>query len=396
MNKRRNVTVKRLMAALFLGAILLVLLAGAAQTVFFPDEIAAGENRYANQLEPLTAAGYLDGSFQDSVEAALGDQVTFSATLKNMYQSLTSHSVRLLSKPFLSMDYFSDRYFQLGTSTIFGGTNLVYYMYPQSRTAELDEKIRDYNGTLPLYPDAEFYLYYIEKDTDINLQTGEKVDFYGYLRSALTLDDDHMSCFAIDSFEQFREYFYKTDHHWNLQGSYQGYLDVLELLGVEDEPLQPVERVHMSDAFSGSKARNYASTFTERFDAYRFDWPEMTVTINGAPAQDYGMQDYYLSGQDEAVTYGSFYGGDEGEIIFSTDRPERDDILVIGESYDNAVLKLLASHFNNTYSIDLRYYEAYMGQSFSLSEYLREHGINKVLLIGNIDYYLMTEFQLGE
>lgn len=69
---------------------------------------------------------------------------------------------------------------------------------------------------------------------------------------------------------------------------------------------------------------------------------------------------------------------------------------MIGESYDNAVLKLLASHFNNTYSIDLRYYEAYMGQSFSLSEYLREHEIDKVLLIGNIDYYLMTEFQLGE
>lgn len=90
-----------------------------------------------------------------------------------------------------------------------------------------------------------------------------------------------------------------------MQDSYQGYLDVLELLGVEDEPLQPVERVHVSDAFSGSKARNYASTFTERFDAYRFDWLEMTVTINGAPAQDYGMQDYYLSGQDEAVTYGT-------------------------------------------------------------------------------------------
>lgn len=396
MKEKRTITTKRLLSVLFLGVILLVLLAGAAQAVFFPDEIAAGENRYANQLEPLTAAGYLDGSFQDGVEAALGDQVTLSATFKDLYQKFTSHSVRLLSKPFLSMDYFSDRYFQLGTSTIFGGTNLVYYMYPQSRTAELDEKIRDYNETLPLYPDTEFYLYYIEKDTDINLRTGEKVDFYGYLRDALTLNDDHMGCFAINSFEQFREYFYQTDHHWNLQGSYQGYLGVLALLGVEDEPLQPAERVHVSDAFSGSKAKNYASTFTESFDAYRFDWPEMTVTINGVPAQDYGMQNYYLSAQDETVTYGSFYGGDEGEIVFSTGRPERDNILVIGESYDNAILKLLASHFNQTYSIDLRYYEAYMGQSFSLSEYLREHGIDKVLLIGNIDYYLMTEFQLGE
>ena len=396
MLRKAGEIVKKYSGYVFVGVILLVMLAGLLQTVFFPEEIAALENRYANKLEPFTVEGYLDGSFQDGVEAALGDQVTLSGTFKNVFQKISSHSVRLLSTPFLKMDYFRTRYFQLGTSTIFGGTNLVYYMYSQSRTEELDPKIEDYNKTFAAFPDTEFFMYYIEKDTDINLQTEEKATFYEYLRDGLELPEENMGCFTIDSFEEFRTYFYETDHHWNYQGSYRGYLGVLELLGVEENPLQPIEVVHVSDGFSGSKAKSYASSFTEEFAAYRFEFPEMDIQINGTAVEDYGMQEYYLSGQSDAVTYGTFYGGDDGEIVFSTNRPERENILVIGESYDNAILKLLASHYNCTYSIDLRYYEAYTQEPFSLSEYLQEHEIDKVLLIGNIDYYLMSEFMIGE
>ena len=81
-------------------------------------------------------------------------------------------------------------------------------------------------------------------------------------------------------------------------------------------------------------------------------------------------------------------------MIFSTGQTGRENLLVLGESYDNAVLKLLASHFNNTSSVDLRYYEAYMGKKFSFSDYVKEHGITQVLLIGNIDYFIMDEFLL--
>lgn len=388
--------IKKVLAYAFVGAFLLVMLAGLIQTVFFPDEIAVLENRYANQLKPFTVEGYLDGSFQDSVDAALGDQVTLASTFKNVFQQVSSHSVRLLSTPFLKMDYFRTRYVQLGTSTIFGGTNLVYYMYPSSKNEEMAPKIEDYNKTFVEFPDTEFFMYYIEKDTDINLQTGEKAQFYKYLSNGLELPEQNKSCFTIDSFEEFRTYFYETDHHWNYMGSYQGYLGVMELLGLEEDPLQPVETIRVSDGFSGSKAKSSASSFSEEFVAYRFKYPEMDIQINGAPAEDYGQQEYFLSGQSDAVSYGTFYGGDDGEIVFSTNRPERENLLVIGESYDNAILKLLASHYNCTYSIDLRYYEAYMQETFSLSEYLQEHEIDKILLIGNIDYYLMSEFMLGE
>ena len=70
-------------------------------------------------------------------------------------------------------------------------------------------------------------------------------------------------------------------------------------------------------------------------------------------------------------------------------------LLVIGESFDNALLKLLASEFENLYSIDLRNYETDVGKPFDLASYAAEHEIDSVLLIGNLDFWKMDEFLLG-
>ena len=70
--------------------------------------------------------------------------------------------------------------------------------------------------------------------------------------------------------------------------------------------------------------------------------------------------------------------------------------MVIGESYDNAILKLLASHFEKTFSIDLRNYERTFGSKFQFSQYVKDNNVDKVLLIGNIDYFTMDEFMLED
>lgn len=199
----------------------------------------------------------------------------------------------------------------------------------------------------------------------------------------------------MDDLDTFRRWFYRTDHHWNYLGSYEGYLELLDLLEIDEAPLAPAETVTLSARLTGSKASSSkARTVTEPFTAYRFDYPTMAVTVNGAAAADYGAQDAFLSGARSDITYGNFYGGDLGEVIFDTGTEGRGSLLVIGESYDNAVLKLLASHYDKLYSIDLRYYKNYMKQDFRLGDYLAEHGIDQVLLIGNIDYLTMTEFEL--
>ena len=386
---------KKRLDILFLAVILLLLLAGLARTLLFPKEINTYENRYADQAPALSVSAFLDGSYQTELDAALGAQVPFAQHCKKLYNLGTSALLNAMVQPIAQSH--PDRYINVFNLRLFHGTHLTYYTSTLSELApELDARAEHYNQVFADCPDTEFYVYYIEKDTDIDFETGEKVGTCDYLTSRLNLPEDRIGCYRIDNFDQFSQRFYRTDHHWNAQGSYEGYLQVLDLLGVEEAPLTHGEAVTVSPHFSGSKAAS-APILSEPFVAYPVAFPQMDITINGAAAEDYGAQDAWLSGQGAGdISYGAFYGGDMGEIIFRSGTQGRGNLLVIGESFDNAILKLLASHFDSLYSIDLRYYEIYMGTQFSLSDYLERHQIERVLLIGNVDYFVSQDFLLED
>ncbi|MDE6261308.1 MAG: hypothetical protein K2M42_10705 [Oscillospiraceae bacterium] len=382
---------KKAINAAFVGLILVLLLAGLGRTVFLPKEINTYENRYAEKLAPLTLSGWLDGSFQDSVDAALSDQVQLAEIYKKVFHRTSSYYLKAAADPILSRC--EGQYVNYMGILVFNR----YITYsPRSLSAltqPLEKKADNYNEYFAAHPELDFYVYFIEKDTDINFETGEKVPACDYLFDRLELEPDRLGRFAVDSFDEFSTWFYRTDHHWNLNGSYRGYTQLLELLGAESAPLRPTGDAAELGTFSGSKAIGITAAFREPFLAYPFEFPHMDVTVSGYPG-DYGAQDAFFAGQGGAPSYGAFYGWDSGEVVFSTGQTGRENLLVLGESYDNAVLKLLASHFNNTYSVDLRYYEAYMGKPFSFTDYVKEHDITQVLLIGNIDYFIMDEFLL--
>ena len=205
-----------------------------------------------------------------------------------------------------------------------------------------------------------------------------------------------MAAFEINSFADFADRFYKTDHHWNYKGSYEAYLEVLQLLGCGEQPLAPVDTVTLSQSFEGSKTADMDGLFVEDFTVYRFDYPPMTISVNGNLAADYGEAEAYLSSERTDVSYAGFYGEDNGEIVFDTNNTNKENILLIGESYDNAILKLVASHYNRTYSVDLRNYRAFMGEDFHLDSYVKENDISKVLLIGSAEYFIGEDFLLED
>jgi len=386
---------RRISNIVFLALIACVMLGGLARTLFFPKDINYYENRYANKLPPFFPSAFVSGSYQDGFEDALNDQIPLAQQIKKGYNLLTSEYLKRMLIPLLRV---SDQYVAFkGGVAIYGGNHLVVYPKPlSSKKSELDLTAQSHNALFASFPEVEFYAYYIERDADINFENGEKTGLSDYVRSMLDLPTDRIGVFAVDSYEQFRRYFYRTDHHWNYKGSYKGYTELTELLDC-GEPLQPKGEYLISSVFSGARNSSIGSNlFTEEFYAYDFDFPEMTVTINGAKADDYGIEYKLPELSDDTVRYGSYYGWDNGETVFDTSRPELESILVIGESYDNAILKLLASHFDRTYSIDLRNYASQRYKKFDIESYIAEHGIDKVLLIGNIDFYTMEEFRLGD
>ena len=371
----------------FFLLLVLIFLAGLLRTVFRPKEINEYENRYANQLAPLTAASYADGSFQDGMESALSDQVQFSQLAKKTYNFVTSYAAVPLIAP---LENLTHGYVSAGDVLFYEG-KIVYQPWTYLQTECLEAKAENLNTAIASHPELEFYAYYIEKDTDIDFTTGQKIDASESMLSMLNLPDSHKGIYEINSFEEFNERFYNTDHHWNYIGSYEAYRDVLSVLG-GGEPLEPTGVYHSGIYFSGVKSKQFSRFYSDEMTIYSFDFPPMEIQVDGVES-DYGLQDELLRGELGWVSYGDVYGGDNGEVIFDTGK-DGDNILIFGNSYDNAILKLLASHFSKTYSIDLRNYEHTFGEKFDFDSYVREHDISKVLFIGDISFYTMSEFMI--
>lgn len=380
---------------LFVLAVIAFLTLGLARSIWAPKAINSYENRYAEQMPAVSAAGYLDTTFQDGVEAGLMDQVPLAQTMKSLYNR--THARWVLSMVDALYGEEKTQYVAYEGLRLFGENYLVNWTRTLEASQEdLDRKIQALNATFARHPELDFYVYYIEKDTDIDFITGEKSGLAEYLLSGLDLPAERQAVFTVDSFAEFAQKFYKTDTHWNYAGSYEGYCQLHDLLGCQGPALRPAGEAQLvGDAFSGVKAGNIGAEgiLTEPFYAVPYDFPAMSISINGASGGDYGDQAAFLQGTSSlSLTYGNFYGGDNGETVFSTGTQGRGSLLVLGESFDNAILKLLASHYDTLYSVDLRYYEHSMGHPFDLSAYTKEHGISSVLLLGNIDYFVQDTF----
>lgn len=391
MTKKRICTA--LNAAMLLGVVLF-LLAGLARAVLSPKEINDYENRTAEQLPAFTLAGWLDGSFQENVEAALGDQAPLSVTMKKHYNNL-NNAIRHRAFTFVT-EHRPEQTVLYEDFRIYDGSCIAFSPLSKEEVLpQLKVRAQELSAVISAHPETEFHLYYIERDKDIRFETGEKLGVYEYLCENLPLPPERTSRFEINTLSEFRSRFYSTDHHWNWEGSYLGYQQVAKLLGVE-APLAPTgEPVLLSSNFSGSKVQLLGSEnlFAEPFYAYPFPAVDMTVTVNGESSA-YDQPEEFFAGNASYLTYGSFYGSDYAEVIFDTG--EGENLLILGESYDNAIVKLLAGHFGRTHSVDLRHYETTMGKTFRLAQYLKDNDIDRVLLIGCNVFFTDDDFALED
>ena len=346
------------------------------------------ENRAANRLPSFTLTKFLNNSFQNQYELALADQLPLNSKMK-----VVEKSSSLISKlAFYKLNHIL--YQNLGGIYLIED-NLVYAFNDlNEEIPRLDAKMANYRSIINSNPQVKWYLYYIEKDTDINFENNAKLGAYEYMQNHFKANLT-MQKFAINNFKEFQNYFYKTDHHWNYKGSYKAYQEVIKMLTGEDAQNYTEERCF--DAYiSGSKATDIGGNlfFKAQLCAYLFALPEHDVYINGSLVDKYSNKDLYLAGKVNVPSYGDYYGSDYGLIEFDFQQPTKTNLLILGESYDNAINDLVASHFNKTYNVDLRAYKTDMGKEFNIAEFIKENDISQVLFIGNIDFYVLDTFML--
>lgn len=382
--------------SVFIVIIFLILIGGLVKTLFLSKDVNYYENRPAYEIEDFSISSFYTGNFQDNLELAFSDQIPLSQTMKKVYNMSNNLMINTIIENFFKKIY-SNRYFYIGNYIYLFGSegNLVYEPRYLSYGKEIiDSRIENMNKIVSLHPNIDFYIYYIEKDTDINFENNDKHLNSQYLSENLKINKDNFKVFEINSFDEFKEYFYKTDHHWNHRGSYKGYCEIIEMI-TQDEPIPILDTVQLKPKLSGSKASasGYGKLYSEPFLAHKFNLPEHDTYINGEKTE-YGQEEAYINSEIvDNISYGSFYGWDDAEIVFDYHN-NKENILIFGESYDNAIIEMIASHFNKTYSIDLRAYEMDMGHKFEFDKYIAENNITKVLFVGNIGFYLEEIFNL--
>jgi hypothetical protein len=177
--------------------------------------------------------------------------------------------------------------------------------------------------------------------------------------------------------------YYRTDHHWTTLGAYYGCAAVLDALGRGDELPGPDAFQHRvlpgSDRFNGT-LYSKSGIHWLRPDTIEFWVPEEGLSVtswrSGSPEETALYETSYL---DEKDKYSVFLGGNQPLCVIKNENlPEGEKLLLIRDSYSDALAPFLAQYFAEVHLLDLRYYRA------SAAQYAAENGIDRIFVLYSV------------
>ncbi len=180
------------------------------------------------------------------------------------------------------------------------------------------------------------------------------------------------------------EYIYfNTDHHWTALGAYYAYCDYTKMAKIETMPLTKYTKVEYSgflgsfytdtgklkvlennpDTIIAYKPNENANLVYTDNKGTKITWP----VINDV--SDYGA----------TIKYSCFIAGDNSFTeITNPDIQDDSTLVVVKESFGNALVPFLVENYNKIYVIDYRYYKG------SVSDFAIKNGADAVLYMNNV------------
>ena len=260
--------------------------------------------------------------------------------------------------------------------------NDFYYLENQYSKDELDKRldmqVAMFNKLANL--DIDMYLYFPTRYELTKLKDNNLNSYVGIFKDKLS-SKIKVANMDITSLEQYKNYFYKTDHHWNMNGALAGYYDIMDILG--KVPVDNLEVVNKRERkFYGSMAKSVLNNKTYDYILDVDKKLDYDVLVNGKQAsevfkprqirldRDYLYYDYYVQ----------YFNGQYGEICYDYHKDNEENLLILSDSYAWQIDYLIASSFNKTYVVNLRY-DKWKKEDLNLEEYMKERNIKKVLFL---------------
>ncbi|NLT15083.1 MAG: hypothetical protein GXY05_12150 [Clostridiales bacterium] len=187
--------------------------------------------------------------------------------------------------------------------------------------------------------------------------------------------------------------YYATDHHLTFEGALLTYQAIMDRINADNSLCLPVLTAaditvrEVANPFLGSRMRKLFSLISSE-EKLKIAVPNQDIpftrTNNGNPV---APEVYMLPDNTwDPVSYTVYMHGDIAETVIDTNRPELPDVLLVGDSYTNAVECLLYTSFNEMRSIDLRWYD-----KTSLADYIAAYQPDYVIVLRDYSVLLTLD-----
>ena len=300
-------------------------------TLLLPKHtISVMENRALSAPPSLSAGSVLRGTYMHEVEKYLEDQFFLRDGFVMLQSAWNKALLRTENRGILLGDRLMAATQQLDTSTAMENAQA---MGRTARACGLDSTVVIVPLSSAVTPER-LPLFYRPLDQNTLLESmyaETKLNAVDSLAALLPLGEDA---------------FYRTDHHWTAKGAYAVYQ---ALCNIWDLAPQEADRRITMDGFYGSYYAKVPQLFMKG-DTFSFDWVDsVRLTIDGQ-AMDGLLDEEKLQERDRYAA--ALYGN---HAIITLTGPGKGVLLVVKDSYANALLPLLARHFQKVVAVDLRY-----------------------------------------
>lgn len=153
---------------------------------------------------------------------------------------------------------------------------------------------------------------------------------------------------------------YRTDHHWTALGAYECYASLMEQFGGTPISVSALRRETVSEVFRGScySKFGYLGIDSEPSFLLRYEGDEGYDVVYHESGRT--AQGFYSA--ENADGYEVFFGGNYGHISIKREEDiERENLLLIKDSFANSVVPFLAAHYDIEI-YDLRYFTGSIGE----------------------------------
>lgn len=333
--------------------------------ILLPDRtFSPVENRTLSSMPDFSWSALVDGSYTSRLEKYLEDQFPLRdgwMGLKNRYEYL------LGKREFHGVYLCGDRLIHKIEDASRAEQNIAYLQ----KLTELTD-IPVYLGLIPTA--AEVY-----RD---QLPAGaENFDQAAYLKK---VRESVLDAVWVDM-EKWMDgasgvsLFYRTDHHWTSAGAWHGYAALMEAMGEPFEPLGTPETV--SEDFYGTLYSSSGVHWLAPDTIERYVSGEGVTVENFEKGETHGLYvDSFLGEKDK---YASFLGGNTPlYIIRNPEATSEEKLLVVRDSYSDAMAPFLSQYFAEIHLVDLRYYRT------SVVEYARENGMDRIFVCYSVENFV--------